>query len=226
MLNDTGFGGSMNSASGRPVGTSGDDVGRLHEAFAAPGGRGDNDGSTARARAGLTVGGGGPRATVDLRQVARPYPGVLERTGGHPHIAACGGSVPGPLDPDRQPDADDEPASTPRSRAAIDAVASLDEDRILRSFLALVQATLRTNWFRKADAAGHPVVFKLDPSQVPDLPLPRPRYEIFVCSPRVEGVHLRGGRVSRGGLRWSDRQEDFRTGSGLMKAQMVRTPSS
>src|SRR5207247_2267791 len=65
--------------------------------------------------------------------------------------------------------------------------------------------------------------FKLDPAQVPDLPLPRPRYEIWVCSPRVEGVHLRGGRVSRGGLRWSDRQEDFRTEVlGLMKAQMVK----
>ncbi|HTC80752.1 MAG TPA: NAD-glutamate dehydrogenase domain-containing protein, partial [Acidimicrobiia bacterium] len=99
---------------------------------------------------------------------------------------------------------------------------SLDEDRILRSFLALVQATLRTNWFRTSEA-GHPVAFKLDPAQVPDLPLPRPRYEIFVCSPRVEGVHLRGGRVSRGGLRWSDRREDFRTEVlGLMKAQMVK----
>ena len=81
---------------------------------------------------------------------------------------------------------------------------------------------MRTNWFRKADA-GHPVAFKLDPAQVPDLPLPRPRYEVFVCSPRVEGVHLRGGRVSRGGLRWSDRREDFRTEVlGLMKAQMVK----
>ncbi|HEV3364137.1 MAG TPA: NAD-glutamate dehydrogenase domain-containing protein, partial [Acidimicrobiia bacterium] len=95
----------------------------------------------------------------------------------------------------------------------------------------LVQATLRTNWFRPSpgvrgvpgSTGGHPVVFKLDPTQVPGLPLPRPRYEIFVCSPRVEGVHLRGGRVSRGGLRWSDRREDFRTEVlGLMKAQMVK----
>ncbi|HZI38858.1 MAG TPA: NAD-glutamate dehydrogenase domain-containing protein, partial [Acidimicrobiia bacterium] len=127
------------------------------------------------------------------------------------------------FDPARLPDSDDEASVlTKRLETEIDAVAGLDEDRILRSFLALVQATLRTNWFRPREP-GHPVVFKLDPSQVPDLPLPRPRYEIFVCSPRVEGVHLRGGRVSRGGLRWSDRQEDFRTEVlGLMKAQMVK----
>src|SRR5205807_7394871 len=127
------------------------------------------------------------------------------------------------FDPARQPDPDDEASVlTKRLEAAIDAVASLDEDRILRSFLALVQATLRTNWFQPRPP-GHPVAFKLDPGQVPDLPLPRPKYEIFVCSPRVEGVHLRGGRVSRGGLRWSDRREDFRTEVlGLMKAQMVK----
>ena len=75
----------------------------------------------------------------------------------------------------------------------------------------------------RAPMRGSPVAFKLDPAQVPDLPLPRPRFEIFVCSPRVEGVHLRGGRVSRGGIRWSDRREDFRTEVlGLMKAQMVK----
>ncbi|HZQ78484.1 MAG TPA: NAD-glutamate dehydrogenase [Acidimicrobiia bacterium] len=127
------------------------------------------------------------------------------------------------FDPARLPDPDDEASVlTKRLEESIDAVASLDEDRILRSFLALVQATLRTNWFQPY-RPGHPVAFKLDPAQVPDLPLPRPRYEIFVCSPRVEGVHLRGGRVSRGGLRWSDRREDFRTEVlGLMKAQMVK----
>ena len=109
--------------------------------------------------------------------------------------------------------------------AAIDAVQSLDEDRILRSFLSVIRAMLRTNYFR-ADGSGNArsyLSFKLDPSLVPVLPLPRPRFEIFVYSPRVEGVHLRGGKVARGGLRWSDRREDFRTEIlGLMKAQMVK----
>jgi len=108
---------------------------------------------------------------------------------------------------------------------ALDDVASLDEDRILRSFLTLIEATTRTSFFRpRSDGTANPVVsFKLDPSRVPDLPLPRPMFEIWVYSPRVEGVHLRGGPVARGGLRWSDRREDFRTEVlGLMKAQMVK----
>ena len=108
--------------------------------------------------------------------------------------------------------------------AAIDEVASLDADRILSSVLAVIDAIVRTNHFRRV--GGSPVTylsFKLDPSQLEMLPLPRPRYEIFVYSPRVEGIHLRGGRVARGGLRWSDRREDFRTEVlGLMKAQMVK----
>ncbi|HEV7862727.1 MAG TPA: NAD-glutamate dehydrogenase domain-containing protein, partial [Acidimicrobiia bacterium] len=161
-----------------------------------------------------------------LRQVGSAFSQTyMERTlAANPHIVRLLVELfHARFDPGRQPDPDDEASvCTKRLEAAIDAVASLDEDRILRSFLALVQATLRTNWF-KPSAPGRPVAFKLDPSQVPDLPLPRPRYEIFVCSPRVEGVHLRGGRVSRGGLRWSDRQEDFRTEVlGLMKAQMVK----
>ncbi|HKY77645.1 MAG TPA: NAD-glutamate dehydrogenase, partial [Acidimicrobiia bacterium] len=161
-----------------------------------------------------------------LRQVGSAFSqSYMARTlAANPHIARLLVELfQARFDPARQPDSDDEASAlTKRLEAEIDAVASLDEDRILRSFLALVQATLRTNWFRPGEP-GHPVVFKLDPAQVPDLPLPRPRYEIFVCSPRVEGVHLRGGRVSRGGLRWSDRQEDFRTEVlGLMKAQMVK----
>jgi glutamate dehydrogenase len=108
---------------------------------------------------------------------------------------------------------------------AIDAVESLDQDQILRSFLAVVEAMLRTNWYQ-TDAGGNPkpyLSFKLDPQKLPWLPAPRPQYEIFVYSPVVEGVHLRGGRVARGGLRWSDRREDFRTEVlGLMKAQMVK----
>ncbi len=103
--------------------------------------------------------------------------------------------------------------------AALDAVPSLDDDRILRSLWTLVEATLRTNFYQ-----GRPVLsFKLDPRQIPDLPQPRPMFEIWVYSPRVEGVHLRGGMVARGGIRWSDRREDFRTEVlGLMKAQVVK----
>jgi glutamate dehydrogenase len=110
-------------------------------------------------------------------------------------------------------------------RASLDAVASLDEDRILRAYLGLVQATLRTNFYRRgADGAPLPYLsLKLDPGAIPDLPLPRPKFEIFVYSPRVEGVHLRMGYVARGGIRWSDRREDFRTEVlGLMKAQNVK----
>jgi len=109
---------------------------------------------------------------------------------------------------------------------ALDQVASLDADRILRSFLTLMQATLRTNYFRtdpETGAARPYVSFKLDPQAIPDLPAPRPKYEVWVYSPRVEGVHLRFGSVARGGLRWSDRREDFRTEIlGLVKAQMVK----
>ncbi|MHC3473880.1 NAD-glutamate dehydrogenase [Streptomyces sp. 7R007] len=109
--------------------------------------------------------------------------------------------------------------------AALDQVASLDEDRILRSFLTVIKATLRTNFFQEA-AGGRPhdyVSMKFDPRAIPDLPAPRPAFEIWVYSPRVEGVHLRFGKVARGGLRWSDRREDFRTEIlGLVKAQMVK----
>ena len=107
----------------------------------------------------------------------------------------------------------------------LDDVDSLDQDRILRSYLTLIQATLRTSFFQRG-ADGRPksyVAFKLDPQAIPDLPQPRPKYEIFVYSPRFEGVHLRFGAVARGGLRWSDRREDFRTEVlGLVKAQMVK----
>ena len=110
-------------------------------------------------------------------------------------------------------------------RSGLDGVSSLDEDRILRAYLTLVQAMLRTNFYQQgADGAPKSYLsFKLDPAKIPDLPLPRPKFEIFVYSPRVEGVHLRMGYVARGGLRWSDRREDFRTEIlGLMKAQNVK----
>ena len=140
---------------------------------------------------------------------------------------------------------------------ALENVASLDHDRIIRAFLGVIQATVRTNYYQRVDGAGGPssassvsapsvsapsasaaaasaavavdasyksyVSFKLDPLKVPDLPAPRPMFEIWVYSPRVEGVHLRFGQVARGGLRWSDRREDFRTEVlGLGKAQMVK----
>lgn len=109
--------------------------------------------------------------------------------------------------------------------AAIDDVDNLNEDSIFRQYLALIKATLRTNYFQRDDAAelkGY-FSFKLQPSLIPDVPAPVPMFEIFVYSPHVEGVHLRGGKVARGGLRWSDRREDFRTEVlGLVKAQQVK----
>ncbi len=102
---------------------------------------------------------------------------------------------------------------------AIDAVPSLEADRLLRTFLNLIEATTRTNFFRHRPYLS----FKLRPSDIPGAPYPRPKFEIWVYSPRVEGVHLRFGPVARGGLRWSDRREDFRTEIlGLVKAQTVK----
>ncbi|KAA1418707.1 NAD-glutamate dehydrogenase [Nocardioides humilatus] len=113
-----------------------------------------------------------------------------------------------------------------RIKAALDDVVSLDHDRILRSYLTHIRATLRTNYFQHADDSKRPKSYlslKMEPSAIPDLPEPRPKFEIFVYSPRVEGVHLRFGAVARGGLRWSDRRDDFRTEIlGLVKAQMVK----
>jgi glutamate dehydrogenase len=104
-------------------------------------------------------------------------------------------------------------------------VTSLDEDRILRRFINLVQATIRTNlWQVGQDGHPRPVIsFKFDARKIENLPAPRPLYEIFVYSPRVEGIHLRFGKVARGGVRWSDRPQDFRTEIlGLVKAQQVK----
>jgi glutamate dehydrogenase len=133
------------------------------------------------------------------------------------------------FDPQRR---DDEGAAS-QVRAielALEKVSNLSEDRVLRQLLALIQATLRTNYWRTGIGhSGAPgprrqfLSFKLDSAQVPGLPQPRPLYEIFVYSPRFEGIHLRGGKVARGGLRWSDRPDDFRTEVlGLVKAQMVK----
>lgn len=107
----------------------------------------------------------------------------------------------------------------------LQAVSSLDEDRILNAYINLIDATMRTNYYRKdknGDSLAY-VSYKLKPGLINDMPRPRPLFDIFVYSPHVEGVHLRGGKVARGGLRWSDRREDFRTEVlGLMKAQTVK----
>ncbi|GAA5217805.1 NAD-glutamate dehydrogenase [Corallincola platygyrae] len=108
---------------------------------------------------------------------------------------------------------------------ALDNVSSLDDDRIIRRYAELVQATLRTNYYQAmSDGRDKPyIAFKMSPDAISDMPLPLPKFEVFVYSPRVEGVHLRGGKVARGGLRWSDRREDFRTEVlGLVKAQQVK----
>ncbi len=128
------------------------------------------------------------------------------------------------------PDHDDKRRRTlaTRSRRSIadqlERVTTLDEDRILRAFLSVIEATLRTNYYQPgADGTNSYLSFKLDSTKIVELPQPRPKFEIFVYSPRFEGVHLRCGDIARGGLRWSDRREDFRTEIlGLMKAQQVK----
>ncbi|MFT5482229.1 MAG: glutamate dehydrogenase [Halieaceae bacterium] len=107
----------------------------------------------------------------------------------------------------------------------LDQVSNLSEDRVIREYVILILATVRTNYYQLAsdDSTKPYISFKMLPEQIPDVPLPKPRFEIFVYSPRVEGVHLRGGAVARGGLRWSERHEDFRTEVlGLVKAQQVK----
>ncbi|HEY7884551.1 MAG TPA: NAD-glutamate dehydrogenase, partial [Cellvibrionaceae bacterium] len=107
----------------------------------------------------------------------------------------------------------------------LDAVANLNEDRILRQFLTLMKATLRCNYYQRPEDNRFPdyLCFKLSPRQIPEVPQPRPQFEIYVNALRFEGVHLRGSRVARGGLRWSDRLQDYRTEVlGLVKAQQVK----
>ncbi|GFG51076.1 NAD-glutamate dehydrogenase [Mycolicibacterium agri] len=130
------------------------------------------------------------------------------------------------FNPEADPERRDAQAAAASVAADIDALTSLDTDRVLRAFASMIQATLRTNYFvRREDSARAQNILsiKLNPQLIDELPLPRPRFEIFVYSPRVEGVHLRFGYVARGGLRWSDRKEDFRTEIlGLVKAQAVK----
>ncbi|ORV42764.1 NAD-glutamate dehydrogenase [Mycolicibacter engbaekii] len=164
-----------------------------------------------------------------LRQARFPY--------SESHIAAVLNDYPGIaralvalfealFDPSRVQRNTDAQAAAAEVAAGIDAVVSLDTDRVLRAFASLIQATLRTNYFvtrTESARARNVLALKLDARLIDELPLPRPKFEIFVYSPRVEGVHLRFGFVSRGGLRWSDRREDYRTEVlGLVKAQEVK----
>ena len=131
------------------------------------------------------------------------------------------------FDPDRAPDPAAEAATRATVIEQLDRLQRLDHDRILRRLLELVDATLRTNAFRpdaRADDTGEPyIALKIDPGRISDAPEPRPYREIFVHSPRVEGVHLRSGAVSRGGLRWSDRRDDVRSEVlDLVKAQVLK----
>jgi glutamate dehydrogenase len=109
--------------------------------------------------------------------------------------------------------------------SALETVENIDEDRILRRYSNLVKATIRTNYYQQSSKGGSKpyLSFKFDAAVIEDMPAPRPTFEIFVYSPRFEAVHLRGGKIARGGIRWSDRREDFRTEIlGLLKAQMVK----
>jgi len=129
------------------------------------------------------------------------------------------------FDPDTQQSADLIARLQEDISLALEKVSNLDEDRIVKYFLATIMAMLRTNYYQ-IDSTGSRHEYlscKLDPSLIPGVPLPLPKYEIFIYSTWVEGVHLRGGKVARGGLRWSDRKEDYRTEVlGLVKAQMVK----
>ncbi len=162
-----------------------------------------------------------------LRQAAAPFSVdyMGEALTRHPSIAALIIKYfEARFDPNA---ADAAKADAARAAAleALDAVSNLDEDRILRRFINLADAALRTNFWQRDAAGAHKpyLAIKFDSAKIDDLPLPRPMAEIFVFSPRMEGIHLRGGKVARGGIRWSDRREDFRTEIlGLMKAQMVK----
>ncbi|MBW3662630.1 MAG: NAD-glutamate dehydrogenase [Actinobacteria bacterium] len=151
---------------------------------------------------------------------------VNEAMNSHPAVArALLRLFAAKFDPDARADAETIAAARHEVLNRCDEVERLDHDRILRGFSSLIDATVRTNYYRRStDASGHPfIVLKFDSSRIVDAPDPVPYREIFVYSPTLEGVHLRGGPVARGGLRWSDRMDDVRTEVlGLMKAQMLK----
>lgn len=161
-----------------------------------------------------------------LQQAGVPFsqPYLATALNAHPEIAAgLVSAFATKFDPDLVLSEDERAAKLEAVRARLaaelDAVASLDHDRILRAFLAVVDACVRTNAFTGTET----LAVKVLPAQLPLLPEPRPAFEVFVYSPRVLGVHLRFGAIARGGLRWSDRREDFRTEVlGLVKAQLVK----
>jgi glutamate dehydrogenase len=165
-----------------------------------------------------------------LRQAGAPYGQnyIADALANHPEVARLIVDLfRARFDPrkDEAARAGETAAAEAAIESALEAVTSLDEDRILRRIVNLVGAALRTNFFQiGADGFARPTIaFKFESGKVEGLPLPRPLYEIFVYSPRVEGVHLRFGKVARGGLRWSDRPQDFRTEVlGLVKAQQVK----
>ncbi len=172
-----------------------------------------------------------PRAVVLLRAMFRYLRQtgltyglitVVEALRRHPHIARAVVDLFAAL---HDPAARKREAAREAAEHAIERglsqVAAIDEDRVLRLLRAVVRATLRTNFY--APAGQTAIAFKFDSAKVPGLPAPVPWREIWVYSPRVEGIHLRAGPVARGGLRWSDRRDDFRTEIlGLMKAQRVK----
>jgi len=167
-----------------------------------------------------------------LRQVRVPFSQDYMWTthSRHPQIAALIVALfKARFDPDRLVEqsarAGEEARLQQEIEQALQSVESLDEDRILRRFTNAVQAAIRTNFFQdqKTDICTRTITIKYESRNVEALPQPRPLYEIFVYSPRVEGIHLRFGKVARGGLRWSDRPQDFRTEVlGLVKAQQVK----
>ncbi len=163
-----------------------------------------------------------------LKQIKIPYSQsyIIDSLAKNPHITCLIVQLFSQrFDPDASRSEPVEAELLQAIESELEAVASLDQDKILRSFVNLVLATLRTNFYQDETSGGTKsyVSFKIDPAQVNDMPLPRPMFEIYVFSSRMEGVHLRGGKVARGGLRWSDRMEDYRTEVlGLMKAQMVK----
>ena len=173
-----------------------------------------------------------PALVLDLVRLfhARFDPGRAGGAGGGAEgvagAAPAGAPRPGEGTPEGAPPEGEPPyAIAERILAGLEAVSSLDEDRILRTFFELIDGTLRTNYYQRGPDGGHRrcLALKLDPSCVHEMPEPKPHFEIFVHSPRLEGVHLRGGPIARGGIRWSDRREDFRTEVlGLLKTQMVK----
>src|SRR5210317_828629 len=162
--------------------------------------------------------------TAYLQQIRFPHSReyIIETLNSYPEITLL--LVKGFLakfDPDASGDA--HLAIFDRVRSRLHDILSLDHDLIYKHMLNLIESTVRTNYFQQDRGASGHISFKLDSQRIDGLPKPSPRFEIYVYAARFEGIHLRGGLVARGGIRWSDRREDYRTEVlGLMKAQMVK----